>query len=216
MKIYAINGSPRKNGSTAALCAEFLNGAAEGSARVQTELIHLSDLRFSGCISCYACKRMGADYGKCAVKDELHPLLSELSAADGLAFGSPIYLGGITGVMHSFLERLLFPFCTFEHDYKTIAPKHLPVVMIYTMMAAEQAMYNYGYTAALASVESNIGYVFSVPEVLYAHNSLPLKDFSGYKIDLFSDGDKRRYLEVQFPDDCRKAYEAGRRMAALV
>ena len=62
MKILAINGSPRKNSNTATLLKKALEGAAAQGA--ETELIHLYDLNFKGCISCFACKlKDGKSYG---------------------------------------------------------------------------------------------------------------------------------------------------------
>ena len=52
MYVLAINGSPRKNWNTATLLNKALEGAA--AQGVQTELIHLYDLNFKGCISCFA------------------------------------------------------------------------------------------------------------------------------------------------------------------
>ena len=54
MKIMAVNGSPRKTWNTATLLKRALKGAASQGA--DTELIHLYDLRFTGCTSCFACK----------------------------------------------------------------------------------------------------------------------------------------------------------------
>ena len=72
MYVLAINGSPRKNWNTATLLNKALEGAAAQGA--QTELIHLYDLNFKGCISCFACKRKdGKSYGKCAYHDDLSP-----------------------------------------------------------------------------------------------------------------------------------------------
>jgi multimeric flavodoxin WrbA len=54
----------------------LLKKALKGSAApgVNIELIHLYDLRFAGCISCFACKtRGGRSSGRCAVKDGLAP-----------------------------------------------------------------------------------------------------------------------------------------------
>jgi multimeric flavodoxin WrbA len=70
MKIYAVNASPRKNGNTATLLNKALEGARSVSPDVETEIIHLYDYKYSGCISCYACKRKGSpSLGKCAVRD---------------------------------------------------------------------------------------------------------------------------------------------------
>lgn len=52
MKVIAINGSPRKN--TATLLAKALEGAS--SCGAETELIHLYDHNYKGCVSCFACK----------------------------------------------------------------------------------------------------------------------------------------------------------------
>ncbi|HEX7502067.1 MAG TPA: flavodoxin family protein, partial [Acidobacteriota bacterium] len=76
MKVIAINGSPRKTGNTAAL----LNRALEGSASrgAATGMVNLYDLDFKGCVSCFACKRIGGkSYGRCARRDGLTPVLEK-------------------------------------------------------------------------------------------------------------------------------------------
>ena len=51
-KAYAINGGPRKDGTTARILAAALEGAKEAGA--ETKMINLYDLDFSGCIGCAA------------------------------------------------------------------------------------------------------------------------------------------------------------------
>lgn len=83
MKILAFNGSPRKEWNTAILLNKALEGAALQGA--ETELIHLYDLNYKGCTSCFACKMKGGkSYGKCAVRDELTPILKKIEEADGI------------------------------------------------------------------------------------------------------------------------------------
>ena len=83
MYVLAINGSPRKNWNTATLLNKALEGAAAQGA--QTDLIHLYDLNFKGCISCFACKRKdGKSYGKCAYHDDLSPVLEKIEKADAI------------------------------------------------------------------------------------------------------------------------------------
>ena len=41
--------------------------------------------------------------------------------ADGLVLGSPIYFGEVTGQMRAFLERLSFPWLSYN-DYSMTAP----------------------------------------------------------------------------------------------
>ena len=55
MNILAINGSPRKNGSTAQLLEAAIQGAAGAGGRM-TGIIHLSEYDFKGCLSCYGGK----------------------------------------------------------------------------------------------------------------------------------------------------------------
>jgi multimeric flavodoxin WrbA len=106
MKVYAIDGSPRKNNNTATLLKKALEGVKEATKdkEVETEIINLYDLNYTGCKSCFACKRLGSkSYGKCAVKDDIHEVLEKISQADGLIFGSPVYFGNITGQLLSFI-----------------------------------------------------------------------------------------------------------------
>ena len=113
MKVIAINGSPRKNWNTATLLQKALDGAASQGA--ETEIVHLYELNYKGCVSCFACKtKNGRSYGRCAVKDDLTPVLKKVEIVDAIIFGSPIYYGSVTGEMKSFMERLLFPY---SHRY---------------------------------------------------------------------------------------------------
>ena len=54
MKAIAINGSPRRNWNTDTLLKKALKGA--DSVGAETELIHLYNLNFKGCNSCFFCK----------------------------------------------------------------------------------------------------------------------------------------------------------------
>ena len=126
MNVIAVSGSPRKNRNTEKMLAEALSGSATQGA--QTKLIRLYDLNFKGCKSCLACKRIGAQR-KCFVKDDLSPVLEELSNADALIFGSPIYFMELTGVMHSCLERFYFPYVTYSAEQQTFFKRKLPIVL---------------------------------------------------------------------------------------
>ncbi len=92
MKIAAFNGSPRKNWNTATLLNKALEGAASQGA--ETELIHLYDLKYKGCISCFACKtKDGSSYGKCPVQDDLAPVFKKIEEADAIIFRISSLLG---------------------------------------------------------------------------------------------------------------------------
>jgi multimeric flavodoxin WrbA len=113
MKVIAINGSPRKKWNTSTLLEKALEGAASQGA--ETELIHLYDLDYKGCTSCFACKlKDGKSYGKCAMHDGLTKVLEMFVDVKAFILGSPIYFGTVTGEMRSFMERLLFPYLVYS------------------------------------------------------------------------------------------------------
>ena len=83
MKVLVINGSPRKKWNTAILLKKALEGASSQGA--ETRLIHLYALNYKGCISCFACKTIGGEsYGRCAVKDDLTPILQAVLGVQSL------------------------------------------------------------------------------------------------------------------------------------
>jgi multimeric flavodoxin WrbA len=212
MKIYAINGSPRKNKNTATLLQKALDGVKEAAKdkEVETEIINLYDLNYTGCKSCFACKRLGgASYGKCAVKDDIQEVLEKVSQADGLIFGSPIYFGNITGQLQSFIERLIFPYLVYDENYSLIPPKKMPTAFIYTMNASEEFMDKSGYLSTFNKIESGLERMLTKPLVMYSNNTYQFDDYSKYKSNAFSEEAKTEHRKIQFPLDCQKAFELG-------
>lgn len=210
MEIMIINGSPRTDGNTVWMCQAFAGGLKASGKDISFEIVHLYELDFKGCRSCFACKRKGAQtYGKCALKDDISPVLEKVKNADAIVFASPVYLMDITGEMRCFLERLIFPLATYEAGYRTIAPKRMPVVTIYTMNVPREM----APVAAFDTVENFIGHVFSTPQRLCAYNTYQFKDYSQYVVEVFSEADKREYRKKVFPEDLQAAFELGCRIA---
>ncbi|HLA80370.1 MAG TPA: flavodoxin family protein, partial [Thermoleophilia bacterium] len=113
MNVIAVNGSPRKDWNTGILLKSALEGAE--SVGAQTKLVHLYDLSYKGCTSCFSCKRKGNTCnGLCVMRDDLRDVLAEVLGCDALVLGSPIYFGDVTGETRSFLERLLFPNISYD------------------------------------------------------------------------------------------------------
>ena len=158
-KIYAVNGSPRKNGNTAQLLQKALEGAASVGAEVK--LIQLADLNFSGCRSCFACKKLVNPAPGCVLKDDLAEILKELLQADGIIMGSPIYFGAETGLYRNFLERLFFPMLRYTNPPSSRAEKKIDFGFIYTMNVPENLMDEYGYNAYLQSQSQTPGLIFN-------------------------------------------------------
>ena len=139
MKIMAFNGSPRKKWNTATLLKNALEGASSQGA--ETQLITLYDLNFKGCISCFKCKKKnGKSYGRCAVKDDLTPLLKDVLDVQVLILGSPFYFGTVTGQMRCFMERLLFPFYPYVDPPESLFPRKIPTGFISDLVIARLFM----------------------------------------------------------------------------
>ncbi len=211
MNIIAFNGSPRKEWNTATLLKKALEGASSQGAT--TELIHLYDLKYQGCISCFACKEKGGkSYGKCAIKDALKPIFKRVEESDAIIFGSPIYLGSITGEMQSFIERLVFPYLTYTDPPETLFPKKISTGFIYTMGLPERLMKEFGYEQRFANTERFLARIFGPSERLLCFDTYQFDDYSKYVASRFNLGEKLKRKKEIFPKDCQKAYEMGVRL----
>ncbi len=60
MRLLTVNGSPRKNWNTDTLLKHAVDGATSQGA--ETETVHLYDLEYKGCKSCFACKKKGGSH----------------------------------------------------------------------------------------------------------------------------------------------------------
>jgi len=208
MKIIAINGSPRKKWNTATLLEKALEGATSEGA--ETEIIHLYDLNFKGCISCFACKlKDGKSYGKCAMHDDLTPVLEGLKDADAVILGSPIYLGNSTGEMRSFMERYVFPYLVYSDSLPSLYPKNIPVGFIYTMGIKEEYFDMFGLKKTIELNENFTKRIFGYSESLCSTDTYQFDDYSKYVADKFDPEKKEKRRKEVFPLDCQKAFEMG-------
>jgi multimeric flavodoxin WrbA len=212
MKVIAINGSPRKGWNTAMLLEKVLEGAKSQGAR--TELIHLYDLRYKGCISCFACKTKGGkSYGKCAVKDDLTSVLHKVEESDAMILGSPIYLGNVTGEMRSFMERLIFQYLTYTDPPGSLFKKQIKTAFIYTMGVTEEMMNQFGYSQFINLNINLFTRIFGQSESLCSFDTLQFEDYSKVVAPRFDPEKKAKRRKEVFPIDCQKAFEIGIRFA---
>lgn len=211
MKVIAINGSPRKKWNTATLLEKALEGAASEGA--ETEIIHLYDLNFKGCISCFACKlKGGISYGNCAMKDELTPVLEKLKDADAVILGSPIYFGNSTGEMRSFMERYFFQYLVYSTDLMSLSPKNIPIAYIHTMNVTEDLFEVFGINKLIELNERTASRIFGYSESICSTDTYQFDDYSKYVADRFDPTKKAKRREEVFPQDCKKAFEMGARL----
>ncbi|MHC4321843.1 MAG: flavodoxin family protein [Planctomycetota bacterium] len=212
MKVIAFNGSPRKTWNTAMLLEKALEGAASQGA--ETELIHLYDLNFTGCKSCFGCKiKGGKSYGKCVVKDDLAPILKKIEDADAIILGSPVYYGTASGEMRSFMERLMFPYMTYTDPLKSLFTKKINTGFIYTMNVTEEQMKEYGFNQHFDFNEMVLKIIFGASESLFSFDTYQFKDYSKIVADRFDPEKKAMRRKEVFPNDCQKAFEMGSRFS---
>ena len=210
-KIIIIDGGPRRGMNTAQMLQHFAEGAQSVSDDVEVTTVRLYDMDFKGCMSCMVCKIKGKASSICKFKDALTPVLEEIAQADGLVLGSPIYFGDVTGKMRIFLERLAFPWLSYN-DYSMTAPKPMPVVLMETMNGTPDRNNSQGY----GSMEYCIARALGEPEHLIAYNTYQVKDYSRFELAGFSEEAKRQYRDAHWQEDLQKAFDAGRRMAEKI
>jgi len=213
MYVLAINGSPRKNWNTAILLNKALEGAASHGAT--TELIHLYDLNYKGCISCFACKlKDGKSYGKCAYQDDLSPVLEKIDNADAVILGSPIYFGNVTGEMRSLMERMLFQYLVYDESHSSLVTKKKPIGFIYTMNIKEDMLKEWGYDRVFLANENTLKRIFGASESLLSTDTYQFSDYSKYVTSAFDEAEKSKSRQKVFPKECEKAFEMGSKFAS--
>ena len=99
MQVLIINGSPRKNGVTAAVLhriEENLRGAG-----IEVLFYNLGGMKMSHCTGCNYCYRTG----HCCMEDDAELLSKRIEEADGIVLGSPTYASNVSGLMKDFIDR---------------------------------------------------------------------------------------------------------------
>ena len=101
MKITVLNGSPRKENTTALVDA-FAEGAKEAGHEV--EIIQVGRMKINGCLACEYCHGKGE--GKCIQKDDMDKVIPAYLDSDMVVFASPIYYFGVTAQLAAAIQRV--------------------------------------------------------------------------------------------------------------
>ena len=121
VKTLIINGSPKKNGDTAALINEFVKHI-EGEVRIV-------DMRddISPCVDCRRCwKKPG-----CAVKDGMQEVYEYLLACDNVVLASPIWFSSLSGPILNIASRFQTNFMgRFKRGEKIPAEKNGVLILV--------------------------------------------------------------------------------------
>jgi hypothetical protein len=114
------------------------------------------------------------------------------------------------------MERLIFPFLRYAKDddpAQTLFARKIHTGFIYTMGVTEEQMKKLDYRKDVALNERFLSKVFGNSESLLSFDTYQFDDYSKIDQDRFDPENKATRREEQFPLDCRKAFEMGRRLA---
>lgn len=104
MKIFVLNGSPKKERSdTMHITRAFLNGMNE-TAPQEVHTVHVIDKHIEYCTGCFSCMRNG---GTCIHDDDMREILEEILASDLLIWSFPLYCYGMPAPLKALLDRTL-------------------------------------------------------------------------------------------------------------
>ncbi len=102
MKVLMLNGSPKKNGNTAAALREMEKVFAREGIEVTTVQVGSQAVR--GCMACNSCARTG----KCVIDDLVNQVAALFEASDGLVLASPVYYASANATLIALLDRLFY------------------------------------------------------------------------------------------------------------
>lgn len=207
MKTILINASPRKDWNTAQLLRSAQKGAE--SVGAETEYVDLYDLSFTGCRSCLACKRKGAERNKCYWNDDLAPLIDRILHADAVIIGSPIYMGAPTAHFRALYERLAFCTLSYDEGEPSTFDGKVNMGFLYTMNAPKE-YYEENLRPALEPTECFYGLLLhGKVQSMAACDTLQVSDYSKYNMNGFDEEEKRQHHNKQFPADLETAFQLG-------
>ncbi|MBQ9405330.1 MAG: flavodoxin family protein [Desulfovibrio sp.] len=213
MKLLAINGSPRKKWNTAQLLEQVVAGAQEKGA--EAELVHLRDLKYTGCVSCFSCKKIGGpSYGRCVLKDDLRPVLDKAHAADVLVLGTPFYICAESAFMRAFEERLWFQYLLYSNVKPPLSPRKKATALVYTMNVKQEEMAVYGKDHIVATAKRLMERQFGPCEVLLSCDTLQFEDYSQYDTDMWDEQAKRQRHNTVFQQELKDARALGQRLVS--
>ena len=100
MKVLLVNGSPREHGCTYTALREAADALERNG--IETEIFWVGK-NVPGCTACGGCKS-----GKCVIDDGVNRVIEKIDTYDGYIFGTPVYYGGPSGQILSFMNRLFY------------------------------------------------------------------------------------------------------------
>lgn len=98
--VLVVNGSPHPDGNTATLMKWIAQGCEENGASVQW--IDVSKKHIQYCKGCHMCLKTGS----CVITDDDCSMIhSQITQADGIIIGSPVYDGHVSAQLKTLIDR---------------------------------------------------------------------------------------------------------------
>lgn len=203
-RIVVVNAGPRMGWNTETLISEAAKGAESSGAQIERFDLFKLD-RYTGCISCFGCKRE-VNKGHCICKDALTPVLDAIRESDGLIIGSPNYLSEMTASFRALYERLIFQSLTYNRDNPCCNQKEIPILLIMTSNAPDTA-----YSNLIRNYHQTLSRFVGPTKTLVSGDTLQLQDYSktDWAWNIFNPEAKQLRHDVVFPSECKKAFEMG-------
>lgn len=101
MKLFILQGSPRKKGNTAQIINVFIDSLPE---EYNTTQMDCNDLDIHPCIGCNTCHKTLGTSG-CVFKDDFQKVYQAMKDADVIIFTSPVYCWAFPAQMKVVLDR---------------------------------------------------------------------------------------------------------------
>lgn len=193
MKVLAINASPRMTGNTSILVDQAIQGVLDAGA--SAEKLNLQKLNIKYCVGCRRCKE--PDFkGICALNDDMENIYPKILTIDAIIVGFPIYTGRQCAQLATFQDRwdCLFRYKGRRTDYQRRA------MIIGTWGAVRASVDDYDFI--INQVVSWLRWFnFVTTEAISACG------FAGMKHGF---DDQHKAIILRYPQEIRKAYDAGR------
>lgn len=218
MNIVMVNGSPRRDGSTAKLLCAAVDGAKSvAGENVNVERIDVYSKPYMGCKSCLACKLPAMQGKGCVVTDEMTADIKKAEAADVLLMGTPVYFFSESSGFKAFYERLLYPYKSYLPQVKTLFPRQIQAGIIYTMNMAQESFENASpYLEKPSICQPTVklaAELVGTCEAMVVHGTLRTPNFERYVIDVETERVKAEKVLQTFPAQLQAAYELGAKLA---
>ncbi|RJQ36258.1 MAG: flavodoxin family protein [Dehalococcoidia bacterium] len=203
MKVLAFNSSPRKGGNTDVLIDEALRGAQAAGAQTEKYMLHYLNIKY--CIGCRKCKE--PNFKKiCVLKDDMTDFIyQKIFDADIIVIGLPIYTGREPAQLATFFDRLdCMRRFDINKDLKT------PTKLIRRGDKTAMVICTWGVITDKVDVYDHI--IDRMIVLLNGHRIETVEALSacGFSGMLHGFDDDHKAIILRYPDEMKKAYEAGK------